>query len=134
MHALRFGSATLGSHSSQTLGSNILKNGCPLYETYHKKCKNPLWVFNVLSPLIKARPIKAKPGICRTDNDRVVSYPTPSPGRWLCLNNSRHLLHTLKGSKEGFGSVAVQLRGRRGMGGERAKKKGCVGGWVGEGG
>ena len=42
-------------------------------------------------------------------------------------NKQQDLLHSLKGSQEGLGSVAVQLRGRRGMGGWRVKKKGLCG-------
>jgi hypothetical protein len=45
-------------------------------------------------------------------------------------NKHLDLLHSLKGSQEGLGSVAVQLRGRRGMGGWRVKRKGWVGGWA----
>ena len=43
-------------------------------------------------------------------------------------NKQQGLLHSLEGSQEGLGSVAVQLRGRRGMGGWRVKKKGWLGG------
>jgi hypothetical protein len=43
-------------------------------------------------------------------------------------DKQQDLLHPLKGSQEGLGSVAVQLRGRRGMGGWRVKKKGWLGG------
>ena len=41
-------------------------------------------------------------------------------------NKQQDFLHSLKGSQEGLGPVAAQLRGRRGMGGE---EKG-VAGWA----
>ena len=69
-----------------------------------------LWVFNVLSPLIKARPIKAKPGVCRTEYDRVVSYHPP--GGLLCLLTNKNSLSVLKEFK-------VDSSGYCGVGGRR---------------